>query len=224
VSWPGASFETPRFARPSGRGRGWRAMPPRALRLWMEPVWLRLGGWPRHRSGRSVLGFLARGLFAAKTPAHECWISLDFLGFSRQNRDFSMGYAAFSAENFFSRFFPVVRSSTIYACGLGHAEAQDCSWGERNLASDFLQEIVIRAMPLAASIQTQLALGAESCSGLDAPERYAPALARRYPLKPRPANPRSIMAQVEGSGTGLYSTQSGFPSSTFCNRSSASVK
>jgi hypothetical protein len=38
--------------------------------------------------------FLAPGRFAAKTRAHEGWISLDFLGFSRPNRDFSMGYAA----------------------------------------------------------------------------------------------------------------------------------
>ena len=52
-----------------------------------------------------------------------------------------------------------------------------------------------------------------------------PTLARRYPAKPRPANPTSIIAQVEGSGTvGLYSTQPGLPSSTFCNRSNASVK
>jgi hypothetical protein len=37
---------------------------------------------------------LARGRLAAKTLDHEGWISLDFLGFSRPNRDFSMGYAA----------------------------------------------------------------------------------------------------------------------------------
>jgi hypothetical protein len=39
--------------------------------------------------------------FAAKTPVYDYWISLDFLGFSRANRDFSMGYADFLA-NFFS--------------------------------------------------------------------------------------------------------------------------
>jgi hypothetical protein len=65
-----------------------------ALCLWMESVWLLLA------AGRDVgpvdpFGFLlARGRFAAKTPANERWIVLDFLGFSRQNRDFSMGYAA----------------------------------------------------------------------------------------------------------------------------------
>jgi hypothetical protein len=46
------------------------------------------------------LGFLDSSRFAAKTPVFEAWISLDFLGFSRQNRDLSMGYAGFSAENF----------------------------------------------------------------------------------------------------------------------------
>ena len=44
--------------------------------------------------------FLAPGHFAAKTPADECWIVLDFLGFSRPNLDFSMGYEAFSGKNF----------------------------------------------------------------------------------------------------------------------------
>ena len=35
---------------------------------------------------------LACRRFAAKTPDFGGWISLDFLGFSRPNRDFSMGY------------------------------------------------------------------------------------------------------------------------------------
>ena len=50
----------------------------------------------RRRGATSVrsirLGFLGPSHFAANTPANECWIVLDFLGFSRQNRDFSMGY------------------------------------------------------------------------------------------------------------------------------------
>jgi hypothetical protein len=37
---------------------------------------------------------LAPPRFAAKVPAHEPWIVLDFLGFSRPKRDFSMGCAA----------------------------------------------------------------------------------------------------------------------------------
>src|ERR1700729_1238287 len=44
--------------------------------------------------------FLAPGHFAAKTPADECWIVLDFLGFSRSNLDFSMGYEDFTGKNF----------------------------------------------------------------------------------------------------------------------------
>jgi hypothetical protein len=51
------------------------------------------------------LGFLGVGRFAAKAPDSERWISLDFLGFSRANRDFSMGYAGFSREEFFARLF-----------------------------------------------------------------------------------------------------------------------
>jgi hypothetical protein len=43
---------------------------------------------------------LAHRRFAAKTPDYEGWISLDFLGFSRANRDFSMGYADKSEKNF----------------------------------------------------------------------------------------------------------------------------
>jgi hypothetical protein len=37
---------------------------------------------------------------ALKNPDYEGWIFLDFLGFSRPNRDLSMGYARFSMENF----------------------------------------------------------------------------------------------------------------------------
>jgi hypothetical protein len=60
----------------------------------MESVWLLVGVGPRRWSGRSVWVFLAPGRFAAKARADERWILLDFLGFSRPNRDFSMGYAA----------------------------------------------------------------------------------------------------------------------------------
>src|ERR1700729_30807 len=57
-------------------------------------------------SCRSVWIFLAGRRFAAKTPEYEVWISLDFLGFSRPNRDLSMGYKRFSEEDFSSRFCP----------------------------------------------------------------------------------------------------------------------
>jgi hypothetical protein len=51
------------------------------------------------------LGFLGLWLFRCGNPDREGWISLDFLGFSRPKRDFSMGYAGFSAEENFSRSF-----------------------------------------------------------------------------------------------------------------------
>jgi hypothetical protein len=50
------------------------------------------------------LDFLGPRRFAAKAPDFEGWISLDFLGFSRPKRDFSMSYADFSVEIFSSRF------------------------------------------------------------------------------------------------------------------------
>jgi hypothetical protein len=40
------------------------------------------------------LGFLAPSLFWLGNPDFGGWISLDFLGFSRQKRDLSTGYAA----------------------------------------------------------------------------------------------------------------------------------
>jgi hypothetical protein len=40
---------------------------------------------------------------------------------------------------FFPRGFSPLRRAGTGACGRGHAEAQDCSWGELNLTSDFLQ-------------------------------------------------------------------------------------
>jgi len=73
--------------------------------------------------------------------------SLDFLGFSRSNRDLSMGYAGFSRKNISRALCRGGRSAGTGACGPGHAEAQDCSWGKLSLVSDFLQEIVVRAVP-----------------------------------------------------------------------------
>ena len=59
---------------------------------------------------RSVWVFLARSRFAAKTPAIEGWIHLDFLGFSRANLDFSMSYTDKSVKSFFIALFPGARS------------------------------------------------------------------------------------------------------------------
>jgi hypothetical protein len=48
----------------------------------------------------SVWIFLARAVLLAKAPASEGWKSLDFLGFSRPNRDLSMGYTGISSKIF----------------------------------------------------------------------------------------------------------------------------
>jgi hypothetical protein len=53
---------------------------------------------------RSIWVFLGTGRFAAKTQILAHWILLDFLGFSRQNRDLSMGYAAKALKIFSRRF------------------------------------------------------------------------------------------------------------------------
>jgi hypothetical protein len=52
------------------------------------------------------LGFLGASPFRRKSPDLEHWIPLDFLGFSRPNRDLSMGYEGFSPEDFSRRFRP----------------------------------------------------------------------------------------------------------------------
>src|ERR1700683_4493801 len=75
----------------------------------MGAVWLSLGGGPRPGSRRSVWVFLATDRFAAKTPSHERWIVLDFLGFSRSNRDFSIDYGPLSGEKSIARFSRGVR-------------------------------------------------------------------------------------------------------------------
>ena len=59
----------------------------------------------------------------------EGWISLDFLGFSRPNRDFSMGYTGFSRKNISRPFSAASRGAGTVACGRGHAEGQDWPWG-----------------------------------------------------------------------------------------------
>jgi hypothetical protein len=64
--------------------------------------------------------FLDGRLFAAKAPSLTCWISLDFLGFSRQNLDLSMSYAD-SSEEKISRALPGVsspeRERSVWAIG-----------------------------------------------------------------------------------------------------------
>jgi hypothetical protein len=63
------------------------------------------------------LGFLGAGPFGAESPISGYWIPLDFLGFSRPNRDFSMGYAGFSLNDFSSPFFPASARSPLFLTG-----------------------------------------------------------------------------------------------------------
>ena len=77
---PGPRLRPAQLSLPPGRGS-----------------WL-LGEGPRPHSGRYIWVFLARGPFAAKPPLMRGWIPLDFLGFSRQNQDLSMGYARVSLK------------------------------------------------------------------------------------------------------------------------------
>jgi hypothetical protein len=66
-----------------------------------------------------------------------------------------MGYAARIGKKFIARFSCGVRSAGTEARGRGHAEAQDYSWGELSLVSDYLQWIVVGAVAFsAASIQS----------------------------------------------------------------------
>jgi hypothetical protein len=73
------------------------------------------------------LGFLGALCLAAKTTIYDHWILLDFLGFSRPNRDLSMGYAGFSRENFSPAFSPALSGAAAEACRRGYAEAQNYS-------------------------------------------------------------------------------------------------
>jgi hypothetical protein len=42
------------------------------------------------------------------------WFSLDFLGFSRPKRDFSMGYGRLTVRNFFRGPFPFLTSAYLF--------------------------------------------------------------------------------------------------------------
>ena len=110
----------------------------------MESVWLPLGSGLRGWSGRSGWVFLARGGFAVKTPPMKVgfpWI------LSSESRLFN-GLRSLKRGIFFSAPFRGVTSAGKGAGGRGHAEAQDCSWRKLNPVPDFLQEIVVRAVPL----------------------------------------------------------------------------
>jgi hypothetical protein len=94
--------------------------------------------------GDPIWVFLARRRCAANTPDFGGWISLDFLGFSRANRDLSMGYADKSEKVFFIPLFVAVKEPSQR---LAHDLAwrrTDCSWRKLNTISDFLQDVAAR--------------------------------------------------------------------------------
>ncbi len=76
--------------------------------------------------GSGVWILLGLAVLLPKTPVFEGWISLDFLGFSRPNRDLSMGYTGITAENFSCRSSPCGSGAGTGACDRGHAEGQEC--------------------------------------------------------------------------------------------------
>jgi hypothetical protein len=92
---------------------------------------------------RSIWVFLAGGHFAAKAPARRCLILLYFLGFSRLNRDFSMGYTVSSGKNFSSRFVRGVGGAGRPASLLAWGKGRIIHEAKLTLISDFLQSIVV---------------------------------------------------------------------------------
>jgi hypothetical protein len=64
---------------------------------------------------------LGSGRFAAKTPNYERWIVLDFLGFSRQNRDLSMSTRLFRKKKNLAPFFAAAAPERG-AKALGHSD------------------------------------------------------------------------------------------------------
>jgi hypothetical protein len=65
------------------------------------------------------LDFLGAWAFRCEKPDRDYWISLDFLGFSRQNRDLSMGYGDKSAENFLIALDPLLEARGLGSHDLG---------------------------------------------------------------------------------------------------------
>ena len=76
----------------------------RRLCLSLQIIWDPLCRRGRRSPDRPNLGFLDCRRFALEAYDSKGWIPLDFLGFSRANRDLSIGYEDFSGSFFSSRF------------------------------------------------------------------------------------------------------------------------
>jgi hypothetical protein len=103
-------------------------------------------------AGQSVWVFFACRRFAAKTRADEGWILLDFLGFSRPNLDFSMGYTDLRRKKFFTRLVADVsagrRPASLSARGRVVAHGLKLI-----VISDLPQAILVRLLPFGYFIQ-----------------------------------------------------------------------
>jgi hypothetical protein len=76
----------------------------------------------------------------AKTLVYEGWKSLDFLGFSRPNRAFSMGYAGFSLKEISRALLPVAAAlAGMGASDLGVGKRRIVHRSQDNQVSVFLQ-------------------------------------------------------------------------------------
>jgi hypothetical protein len=121
---------------------------PRLLRIWMESVRLFSPSSRERRSvGSARLGFLGLWPFGRGNPRLWGWKGLDFLGFSRPNRAFSMGYAGFSLKEISRAFCRRARTGTA-AHDFCLRRGKDWSSGKRNSISAFLQEIAVRTVSL----------------------------------------------------------------------------
>jgi hypothetical protein len=118
------------------------------------------------------LGFLGRAPFCFKDHVYEDWISLDFLGFSRPNRDLSISYTRFSAEKFFSSFCltfeaPAGAPAVVVIRKAKIAHRVSLIW-----LLIFFKQLSSEPSSLGSSVQSQLALKREAqCERLRSSDR-----------------------------------------------------
>jgi hypothetical protein len=98
-----------------------------------------LGGRPRGSARPARLGFLGSSPFRGERPHFEGWILLDFLGFSSQNLDLSMGYAGKASNVFFEAVFAVAPISVDGKIHGLTCKRVNLSSNNLNQLSDFLQ-------------------------------------------------------------------------------------
>ena len=111
------------------------------------------------QSGRSGLGFLGPWPFRCESPRLWGWKSLDFLGFSRPKSRLFNGLRGIFAERKFLALSPCRREAPRRERAVEAMRKRRIVHGTKlNPISDSLQAIVVGPLPLAASIQKQLAL------------------------------------------------------------------